>query len=92
MDRDSLVRPDYYDQDKIECIDVIKQLGYFEDFCMGSALKYLWRHGRKDHINRIADLKKARTYITFLIDHLEKQTPVAEEQRKEFITKYTLGS
>ena len=43
----------------IECIDVVRHM----DFTIGSAVKYLWRAGRKG--DALTDLRKAR----WLIDH-----------------------
>jgi hypothetical protein len=41
----------------IECIAVVEHLG----FCVGNAIKYLWRAGLKG--DAIEDLKKARWYV-----------------------------
>ena len=43
----------------IECIKVTQHMG----FCIGSAMKYLWRADCKG--DAIADLKKARQFIDF---------------------------
>lgn len=41
----------------IECIQVTEHLG----FCIGNAIKYLWRCGQKG--DAIEDLEKARWYV-----------------------------
>ena len=41
----------------IECIQISK----FHSFCIGNAIKYIWRHEHKN--NPIGDLKKAIFYI-----------------------------
>lgn len=41
----------------VECITVTEHMG----FCLGNAMKYLWRADLK---NGIEDLEKARWYIT----------------------------
>lgn len=41
----------------IECIQVVRHF----NFCIGNAIKYLWRAGLKN--DDIEDLKKARWYI-----------------------------
>lgn len=41
----------------VECIEVTEHY----NFCIGNAIKYLWRAGQKG--SRIEDLKKARWYI-----------------------------
>lgn len=66
--------PDYYTwhPSGVECIDIIE---YF-NFNIGNAIKYLWRHGRKD--SKLSDLRKARYYIAREIERLEsnEETPV----------------
>ena len=49
----------------VECIQIAEHM----NFCIGSAVKYLWRHGLKD--NKTQDLKKAIWYINREIDRLE---------------------
>lgn len=56
----------------VECITIAKH----ENFCIGNALKYLWRAGRKDPNKTIEDLKKAAQYIQYEIDR------ITEEQSK----------
>lgn len=41
----------------VECITVVEHMG----FCVGNAIKYLWRAGLKGAT--LEDLKKARWYI-----------------------------
>jgi hypothetical protein len=50
----------------IECIDVTKHM----DFCLGNAMKYLWRAGEKDETKTVEDLKKAVWYINKKIEML----------------------
>lgn len=52
----------------IECIEVTEHF----NFCIGNAIKYLWRNGLKDGNSNIQDLKKAIWYITREIETLEK--------------------
>lgn len=53
----------------IECIEIVEHFG----FCVGNAIKYLWRCGLKgDHIE---DLKKARWYIDREIKRREGAPP-----------------
>ena len=51
----------------IECIQITK----FHSFCIGNALKYLWRADLKG--NAIEDLKKARWYLDCEIDKRENE-------------------
>ena len=58
----------------VECIDITEHY----DFCVGNAIKYLWRAGLKaeegltDKAKEIEDLKKASYYINRKIKQLEK--------------------
>ena len=60
---------------EIECIDLILDKGC--DFPLGNAVKYIVRagHKRSDNMSitdkQIEDLKKAKKYIDFEIEHLE---------------------
>lgn len=58
----------------IECIDVTQHMG----FCLGNAVKYIWRAGLKDEDQTVQDLKKAIWYIQRHIDNL------VEEQSGQF--------
>lgn len=49
----------------IECIQITEHY----NFCVGNAIKYLWR---SDHKNGIEDLKKAVWYIQREIENREK--------------------
>ena len=72
---DNVKHPSHYTYGKIECIDFIidKEL----DFCLGSAVKYIIRAGRKESAGKtklekqIEDLNKAIEFIKFEIEHLE---------------------
>lgn len=65
--------PSHYNQDgSIECIDAIKaSLGKdgFIDYCKGNCLKYLWRY---KHKSGVEDLKKAKVYLTWMIEELDE--------------------
>ena len=50
----------------IECISIVEHM----NFCLGSALKYIWRADEKS--NAIEDLKKAAYYIAREIARREK--------------------
>lgn len=49
----------------VECIDVAEHM----NFCLGNALKYIWRAGLKG--DAVEDLKKARWYLDREIARLE---------------------
>lgn len=52
----------------IECIQITEHM----NFCLGNAVKYIWRAGLKD--DDIQDLKKARYYIDREIQKRENET------------------
>ncbi len=52
----------------VECIEVTEHF----NFCIGNAIKYLWRAGLKGE--RIEDLKKARWYIDREIARVQEPT------------------
>lgn len=65
---DPVNHPSHYTDGKIEVIDFIedKKLG----FCLGNAVKYIARAGKKDPTKEIEDLRKARWYIDHQIEKL----------------------
>lgn len=69
---DSVNRPAHYTDGKIEVIEYIedKDLG----FCLGNAIKYISRAGKKYKDKEIEDLKKAIWYIERRIKELEEAT------------------
>lgn len=66
---DVVNRPAHYTDGKIEVIEFIedKKLG----FCLGNAVKYIARAGKKDPTKEVEDLKKARWYIERRIKEIE---------------------
>lgn len=67
---DPVNKPAHYTDGKIEVIEFIedKKLG----FCLGNAVKYIARAGKKDPAKEIEDLKKADWYIKRRIRELEE--------------------
>lgn len=65
---DPVNHPSHYTDGNIEVIDFIedKKLG----FCLGNAVKYIARAGKKDPAKEIEDLQKARWYIDHQIEKL----------------------
>lgn len=67
MDKDNVNHPKHYTSHPsgVECITITEHY----DFCIGNAIKYLWRAGLKkeegmdDYTKRIEDLEKAIWYI-----------------------------
>lgn len=55
---DAIDPPHYQDHPSgVECIQITEHM----NFCLGNAIKYIWRAGLKN--NAIEDLRKARWYI-----------------------------
>lgn len=59
MNREIIEHPKHYvsHPSGIECIQITEHMG----FCLGNAMKYLWRAGLKDDV--VQDLEKAKWYI-----------------------------
>ena len=66
---DPVNHPKHYTSDPsgIECIQVTQH----RNFCIGNAIKYLWRAGLKDESAIIEDLHKAIWYINCEIKRLQ---------------------
>jgi len=66
-DTDPVNHPAHYTRHPsgVECIQITEHM----TFCMGNAVKYIWRAGEKG--NQLQDLKKARWYIDREISRLE---------------------
>lgn len=72
---DNVNHPQHYTSDPsgVECITITQ----YRDFCIGNAIKYLWRAGLKTDTDKsrvtkeIEDLKKAVWYINKKIELLE---------------------
>lgn len=63
---DSCIEPKHYKEHPsgIECIEITKHM----NFCLGNAVKYIWRCGLKG--DKVEDLKKARKYLDIEIERL----------------------
>jgi len=76
---DPINHPAHYCKGGIECFDVIKAALGTEGtmaFCMGNAIKYLFRHLHKGSPGQ--DVRKARWYIDSWIRLDEENTPFEE--------------
>ena len=77
MENNEIEHPKHYTSHPsgVECITITEH----HDFCIGNAIKYLWRAGLKTNENEvpinaeIRDLKKALWYIKRKIERLEKK-------------------
>lgn len=71
LEQDIVNHPSHYKFDNgVEVIDLTEQL----NFCVGNAIKYLARAGRKDPDKAIEDLEKAEFYVKREIARLKRNT------------------
>ena len=75
---DKINHPSYYADGNIEVIEFIEDKHF--DFCLGSAIKYLSRAGKKSKETEITDLEKAIWYINRRIQELKEQ----QEEKKTY--------
>lgn len=63
--------PSHYTDGEIEVIDYIEDKGL--GFCLGNAVKYISRAGKKDQSKEVEDLQKAIWYIQRRIEQIRKE-------------------
>ena len=76
--KDMVNHPSHYETGKFECIDVMLETQGEEavkNFCLCNALKYIYRHQRK---NGVEDIKKAKWYIDKFLELSEKLEEIPE--------------
>ena len=86
MKNDNVNHPDHYTSHPsgVECIDITEHY----DFCIGNAIKYLWRAGLKTEDGKtnaqkeLEDLQKAQWYIARKIKMLEEESPKTSPKLK----------
>ena len=66
---DAVNHPSHYTDGNIEVIEYIEDKKL--DYCLGNAVKYISRAGKKDPAKEIEDLRKADWYINRRIQELE---------------------
>lgn len=69
-DFDPVDRPKHYTDGKIEVIDFIEDKGL--GFCLGNAVKYIARAGKKDPTKEVEDINKAIWYLNRYLKELEE--------------------
>ena len=67
---DAVNHPSHYTDGKIEVIEYIEDKGF--GYCLGNAIKYISRAGKKDPAKEVEDLRKAVWYIERRIRELEE--------------------
>lgn len=72
---DNINHPPHYNNHPsgVECIEIVE---YFP-FCVGNAIKYLWRAGLKG--DALEDLRKARWMIEREIQRLERMNGISTD-------------
>lgn len=72
--RDSVNQPRHYRNHPsgVECIQITEHMG----FCLGNAVKYIWRAGLKDGADELEDLRKAMWYVQREITRREAITSI----------------
>lgn len=78
MSDEKINHPSHYNAGKIEVIEFIEDQGFGAGFCLGNAIKYIARAGKKDPKALIEDLKKARWYLS---RHIEILEAIAEDRQ-----------
>ena len=68
---DAVNHPSHYTDGNIEVIEYIEDKKL--DYCLGNAVKYISRAGKKDPAKEIEDLQKADWYINRRIMELEQK-------------------
>lgn len=63
--------PSHYNSGKIETIELIKDMGIAEEFCVGNAIKYISRYKHKN--KPVEDLEKALWYLNYVIKLLKEK-------------------
>ncbi len=86
---DPVNHPSHYTSGKVECIDgieaAVSELQGFEGYCVGNAIKYLWRW---KHKGGVQDLAKARWYLDRLIATNEAKAAPAPLVQPDFLDAY----
>lgn len=91
--KDNVEHPSHYTSHPsgVECIDITEHYC----FCVGNAIKYLWRAGLKQDADKteiekeVEDLKKAIWYINRRITQLIKESNNGKKEEKKSSKKKT---
>lgn len=78
---DAVNHPSHYTDGNIEVIEYIEDKKL--DYCLGNAVKYISRAGKKDPAKEIEDLQKADWYINRRIRELEQKENVVVQKKLE---------
>ena len=78
---DNINHPSYYADGKIEVIEFIEDKNF--GYCLGNAVKYISRSGKKSKETEIQDLQKAIWYINRRIQELSEQQETVNDEIPE---------
>lgn len=70
---DVVNKPPHYTDGKIEVIDFITDKFDIKSFCLGNAIKYISRAGKKNPDKEKEDLQKAIWYINHYIEVIDRE-------------------
>ena len=79
---DNVNHPSYYTDGKIEVIEFIEDKNF--GYCLGNAIKYISRSGKKSKETEILDLQKAIWYINRRIQELSTQQKIVNNETDKF--------
>ena len=79
---DNVNHPSYYTDGKIEVIEFIEDKNF--GYCLGNAIKYISRSGKKSKETEILDLQKAIWYINRRIQELSEQQETVNDEIDKF--------
>ena len=86
---DNINHPSYYADGKIEVIEFIEDKNF--GYCLGNAVKYISRSGKKSKETEIQDLQKAIWYINRRIQELSEQQKSVHAELPETDTEKAGG-
>ena len=81
---DAVNHPSHYTDGNIEVIEYIEDKKL--DYCLGNAVKYISRAGKKDPTKEIEDLQKADWYIKRRIMELKQKENAVVQKKLEQVT------
>jgi len=86
-EKSTVNHPEYYKTGGLEAIDVIEAWGL--GFCLGNAVKYISRAGKKNPDKEIEDLEKAAWYLNREINNRKNKlnSEKSEELRQKLISE-----
>lgn len=77
---EKIKHPDHYGGDTVyEAIKVIKAWGHHKSFCIGNALKYLCRMGKKANETPMLDLEKAINYLNIELEFMKQDREIIKK-------------